>query len=240
MNQNDITKTVWHTGEPPVRLYRTVQLLLGWTLRLAFLTRCQGIEKIPGKGPVILASNHPSYLDAPLVVASIPRPVFYLGKHTIVNHPFASLFLKRLGGQIPVDTETGGNEDALQAGLRVLARGFALGICPEGTRSPDGRLMRARTGVARFAFLTGTPVYPVAVGGTYRAWPVKRKLPRLFAGTEIIVGDPVTVTRDPRAADDPRLCRQLADEIMARLGELLGQPYEPAPLPLRETGGGRR
>ncbi len=230
MTDSEITKTIWHTGEPLVRGYRAVQVLLGWVVRLAFLTKRQGLEKIPKEGPVILASNHPSYLDAPLVVASVRRPVFYLGKHTIFNNPFGSLFLKKLGGQIPVDRETGGNEDALQAGLRVLARGFALGICPEGTRSPDGRLMRARTGVAIFAFLTGTPVYPVAIEGTFRAWPVRRKYPRLFTPTEIIVGDPLIVTRDPLAADNPRLCRQLADDIMARLGGLLGQPYEPAPL----------
>jgi len=237
MNNSEAVKTVWHNGEPPVKLYRAVQLLLGWTLRFAFLTRRDGVEKIPSRGPVILASNHPSYLDAPLVVACVRRPVFYLGKHTILNSSFGSFFLKRLGGGIPVDAQTGGNLDALQAGLRVLSRGFALGICPEGTRSPDGRLMRGRTGVAMFAFRTGTPVYPVAIEGTFRAWPVRRKLPRLFTPTGIVVGDPVTVTRDARAADDPRLCRQLTDEIMARLGNLLGLPYEPASLPFRKVDG---
>ncbi|RPI23479.1 MAG: 1-acyl-sn-glycerol-3-phosphate acyltransferase [Acidobacteria bacterium] len=227
---SEITKTIWQTGEPFVRGYRAVQLLLGWVVRTAFLTTRRGLDKIPLEGPVILASNHPSYLDAPLVVASLHRPVFYLGKHTIFNNPFGAFFLKKLGGQIPVNREMGGNEDALQAGLRVLARGFALGICPEGTRSPDGRLMRARTGVAIFAFLTGTPVYPVAIDGTFQAWPVRRKFPRLFTPTEIIVGEPIRVTRDPRAADNPRLCRQLADEIMTRLGSLLNQPYEPGPV----------
>jgi len=228
MNNSEPMVTIWHKGEPLVRSYRAVQLLLGWVLRLAFLTRRYGLEKIPKQGPVILASNHPSYLDAPLVVASVKRPVFYLGKHTILNSRVGSIFLKKLGGQIPVDAETGGNEDALDAGLRVLARGFALGICPEGTRSRDGTLMRGRTGVAIFAFLTGTPVFPVAVEGTYRAWPVRRKFPRLFTPTAIIVDDPITVTRDPLAADNPRLCRQLTDEIMSRLGNLLGQVYEPA------------
>jgi 1-acyl-sn-glycerol-3-phosphate acyltransferase len=229
MRNSEITKTIWHTGEPLIKGYRAVQVLLGWAVRLAFMTKRQGVETIPKKGPVILASNHPSYLDAPLVVASVRRPVFYLGKHTIFTNPLGSFFLKKLGGQIPVDRETGGNEDALEAGLRVLARGFALGICPEGTRSPDGRLMRGRTGVAIFAFLTGAPVYPVAIEGTFRAWPVRRKFPRLFTPTGIIVGDPVTVTRDPLAADNPRFCRQLTDEIMTRLARLLGETYEPAP-----------
>jgi len=228
MTNSEITKTTWHTGEPFVRGYRAVQLLFGWVLRLAFLTRRRGVEKIPDQGAVILASNHPSYLDAPLVVASVRRPVFYLGKHTIFTNPMGAFFLKKLGGQIPVNRESWGNEDALEAGLKVLARGFALGICPEGTRSRDGKLMRGQTGVAIFAFLTGTPVYPIAIEGTFRAWPVRHKFPRLFTPTGIIVGDPVTVTRDPLAADNPRLCRQLTDEIMARLGDLLGQTYEPA------------
>lgn len=223
--ENQAPRAVWHSGEAAVTLYRATQIGLGWVPRMLFWTRRYGLEKIPRRGPVILASNHPSYLDAPLVVASIPRPVFYLGKHTLFTNPLGSLVLRRLGGQIPVDRETGGNEDALAAGLKVLSKGLALGICPEGTRSADGNLKRGRTGVAVFAYLTGVPVFPVGIKGTFRAWPVHKKLPRFFTRTEIVVDDPVIVPKDPRAADNARRCRELTDEIMRRLGALVDLPY---------------
>jgi len=216
----------WRHIEHPLWLYRLVQRVGAAPVRLAFRTSAIGIEKIPRTGPVILASNHASNIDPILVVACLTRPLFHLGKHTLFSSRIGSAFLETLGGQIPVDRETGGNEDSLEAGLEVLGRGLALGIYPEGTRTPDGRLLPGRTGVALFAFLTGAPVFPVALKGTFDAWPRDRRFPRLRQPTAVIVGDPITVPRDPAAAQDPRRCRQLTDDVMTALGGLLGLTYQ--------------
>lgn len=224
--QADGDVRAWRHIEHPLWLYRLVQLVGQHPVRFAFRTEARGVEKIPRTGPVILASNHASNIDPVLVVASVGRPLFHLGKHTLFGGRFASWFLETLGGQIPVDRETGGNEDSLEAGLEVLQRGLALGIYPEGTRTPDGRLMPGRTGVALFAFLTGAPVFPVALKGTFEAWPRGRTFPKLRSPTAVIVGDPIRVARDPAAANDPRRCRQLTDDIMTALGGLLGLTYQ--------------
>jgi 1-acyl-sn-glycerol-3-phosphate acyltransferase len=216
----------WRHLEHPIWLYALVQRLGAGPVRFAFHVSARGFEKIPRTGPVILASNHASNIDPVLVVACLRRPLFHLGKHTLFGSRFGSWFLETLGGQIPVDRESGGNEDSLEAGLEVLQRGLALGIYPEGTRTPDGRLQPGRTGVALFAYLTGAPVFPVALKGTFETWPRDRRFPRLRLPTAVIVGDPITVPREPAAAQDPRRCRQLTDDIMTALGGLLGLTYQ--------------
>jgi 1-acyl-sn-glycerol-3-phosphate acyltransferase len=221
----------WRRLEHPLWLYRLVQRVGAGPVRFAFRTSARGIDKIPRTGPVIVASNHASNIDPVLVVACLGRPLFHLGKHTLFGSRFAGWFLETLGGQIPVDRETGGNEDSLEAGLEVLGRGLALGIYPEGTRTPDGLLLPGRTGVALFAFLTGAPVFPVALKGTFEAWPRGRRFPRLRMPTSVIVGDPIRVPREPAAAEDPRRCRQLTDDIMTALGSLLGLTYQRARVP---------
>jgi 1-acyl-sn-glycerol-3-phosphate acyltransferase len=204
-----------------------VQILFGWLVRLLCRTSRVGTDKIPPRGPVILASNHASFLDPLLVVASVRRPIFHVGKAYLFRNRWMNWFLENLGGQIPLDRgPEGGNQHAVAAGLRVLERGLALGIYPEGTRTLDGRLLPARTGVALFAFLSGAPVYPVALAGTFEAWPRHRLFPRLFRRTRVIVGDPIRVPPDPAAAEDPRRCLEFTDRVMNALAELLGQRYE--------------
>lgn len=219
--------TAWTKRRHALRLYRFLQILLAPLIRFFFLTRRRGHKTIPRKGPVILVSNHASNIDPVLVVGSVRRPVFHLGKHTLFTSRFKAWFFQTLGGQIPVDRFRGGNQAAVEAALRVLERGQALGIYPEGGRTPDGRLCRGHTGVARIALLSGAPVYPVAIAGTYRAWPKRKKLPRLFRPTKVLVGAPRVYSRDPRAADDASQLRRITDELMTDLAGLLGQPYEP-------------
>ncbi len=215
----------WRQINHPLWLYRLVIRAGSLPVRLTFRTADQGFEKIPRSGPVILASNHASNLDPVLVVACLRRPLFHLGKRALFRNRFGSVFFETLGGQIPVDREQGGNEDSLSAGLEVLRRGQALGIYPEGTRTRDGKLQSARTGVALFAFLTGAPIFPVAIKGTFGILPRGRLLPRLFSPTAVIVGDPIRVAREPEAASNPRRCRQLADDVMVAIAGLLGLTY---------------
>lgn len=224
--------TAWTKRRHALRLYRFLQFIFSPLIRFVFRTRRRGQKTIPKKGPVILVSNHASNIDPVLVIGSIPRPIFHLGKHTLFTSRFKAWFFQSLGGQIPVDRFRGGNRAAVEAALRVLERGHALGVYPEGGRSPDGRLCRGHTGVARIALLSGAPVYPVAIAGTHRVWPRQKRLPRLFRRTKVLVGAPRVYPRDPQAADDPAMLRRVTDELMTDLAALLGQPYDPRRAPL--------
>ena len=124
--------------------------------------------------------------------------------------------------------DAGSNAGALVDAVALLELGGAIALAPEGARSPDGEIKRGRTGVAMLAYATGAPVYPVAVGGAYEAWPRSRRWPSLFAPTTVTVGDPIVTERDLAASNDPRRCRLLTDEIMGAIAAQLGKPYEPS------------
>lgn len=223
----------WKNERHPAWFFRFVQWTLSPLVRFTFATRRVNHKSIPKKGPVILVSNHCSNIDPVLVVVSMRRTVYHLGKHTLFKSWPTRFFFGTLGGQIPVDRERGGNLAAVNAAVRVLETGRALGIYPEGRRSPDGKLCRGRTGVARLALLTGAPVYPVAIEGTHRIWPKGKTFPRLFRRTRVIVGAPRQYPKDPEHADDPRRAREITDEIMMDLARLLGQDdYDPKTAPL--------
>ncbi len=218
----------WKDRSHPVWLYRGVQVMVGWFVRLIFACRPRNVGRVPKTGPVILASNHVSNLDPLLVVVSMRRPVFHLAKAELFTNGFTRWFFETLGGQIAVDRKTGGNRAAVEAGVAALDEGLALGIYPEAARSRDGRLKRGRTGVARLAYATGAPVYPVAIRGAYEAWPKGKPWPELFRRTEVVVGEPIVVQRDEEAAEDGRRARELTDRIMRSLADLLDQPdYDP-------------
>ncbi|MBV9383709.1 MAG: 1-acyl-sn-glycerol-3-phosphate acyltransferase, partial [Streptosporangiaceae bacterium] len=136
--------------------YWLVKLTLGTALKIVFRPWSQGRENVPRRGPVILASNHLSFSDHFFGPLPLPRKVVFLAKREYftgrgLKGLISRAFFSGLG-QIPVDRGGGAaSEQALRAGLRVLADGRVLGIYPEGTRSPDGRLHRGKTGVARLA-----------------------------------------------------------------------------------------
>jgi 1-acyl-sn-glycerol-3-phosphate acyltransferase len=206
---------------------RTLRLSLGWLIRLLWRASRHGQGSVPRRGGIIVAFNHGSFLDAPLVSASIPRPLHYLIKEVVFGRGVRAFLLRRVLGQIGL-RDPGSNTGALVDAIALLELGGAIAVAPEGARSADGEIKRGRTGVAILAYATGAPVYPVAIGGAYEAWPRSRLWPRLFASTTVIVGDPIVVERDPAASNDPRRCRLLTDEIMGAIAAQLGKPYEPA------------
>jgi 1-acyl-sn-glycerol-3-phosphate acyltransferase len=212
---------------------RLVQIAGSPIVRASFLTRAQGVEKIPKQGPIIIAANHASNLDPLLIMACLPRMPYNLSKDTLFKPGPAGFLLRHIFCQIPVTFDGGSNELALREGMRVLDQGHALGVFPEGNRSPDGRLQKSSTGVALFAYLSGAPVYPVGISGTFEAWPRHRSVPSLLCRTRLTVGDPIAVTRDPGALDDVRRCRALTDDIMSAIGALIGEPYPRAKVPPR-------
>jgi 1-acyl-sn-glycerol-3-phosphate acyltransferase len=187
------------------------------------------VKNVPRRGAVILASNHLSFSDHFFGPLPVPRKVIFLAK----SEYFTGTGLKGLiskafftgVGQIPIDRGGGeASEQALQTGLRVLAEGHVLGIYPEGTRSPDGRLYRGKTGVARLAIESGAPVVPCAMIGTFELQPPTTIWPNFRVRPGVRFGEPLDFSRY-RGRADATLMRTVTDEIMQAIAKLSGQEY---------------
>ncbi|HNQ88240.1 MAG TPA: lysophospholipid acyltransferase family protein [Verrucomicrobiota bacterium] len=158
----------------------------------AFRLRVCNAERVPATGPVILAANHASYFDPPLIGASLRRPLHYLARNSLFRHP-ASNWLLRSINCVPVDRE-GGGAAGLKAIFERLQAGAAILLFPEGTRTPDGTLHRARAGVGLAIIKSTCSVIPVRVFGTYEAYGRHHRVPR---PRPLVVkfGPPVDVAR---------------------------------------------
>ncbi|MFD0684720.1 lysophospholipid acyltransferase family protein [Actinomadura fibrosa] len=210
-------------------------VLLGPAMRVAFLPHVSGLENVPRTGPVILAANHLAFLDSFVVPLMVPRRVRFLGKHEyftgtgVRGRATATFFLGV--GAIAVD-RSGGRAalDALDTSARVLEEGGVFAIHPEGTRSPDGRLYRGRTGVARLAMRTGAPVVPMAIAGTDRVQPRGRAVPRP-GRIALTIGAPMDFRGRDEGTPRGRAAREVTDEIMEAIRKLSGQEYVDAYAP---------
>ena len=187
----------------------------------------RGGEKLPQSGPAIVVCNHLSYLD-PLTFTHFlynnGRAPRYLGKESVFRVPIVGRVI-RGAGQIPVSRESKDAVKGLEHAIAVLKAGHLLGVYPEGTLTRDENLwpMRAKTGVARLALMTGTPVYPCASWGPEKVLPPYSKKIRLFPRTRvsIMMGEPVDLSRWQGRADDPVAIEEAADHIMDRITTLL-------------------
>ena len=204
-------------------------VLIGPWLRLIFRPWVQGMENIPAEGAVIVASNHLSFSDSFFLPLMVDRRITFMAKSDYFNGRgikgrLIAWFFSG-AGQVPVD-RTGGRagEAALTTGLAILGRGEMLGIYPEGTRSPDGRLYRGKTGVARLALEAGVPVLPVAMIDTDRVQPPGKVLPNI-GRVGIRIGQPLDFSRYEGMAGDRFILRSVTDEIMYELMELADQEY---------------
>jgi 1-acyl-sn-glycerol-3-phosphate acyltransferase len=209
-------------------LYYVLHLVLKPLTRLLYRPVIEGAHNVPDSGPVILASNHLSFVDSLVIPLVAPRRVAYLAKAEYFSGTDVLGRLRRALfttlGAIPVDRGTARSaQDSLDAAFAVLAAGQAFGIYPEGTRSRDGRLYRGRTGVAWLAFRSGAPVVPVGLIGTEGIMPVGSRFPRVRRVT-IRFGEPLRF--DTMAADHPAgVARRIAtDTIMEAIAGLTGQP----------------
>ena len=204
-------------------------LLLGPLMKLACRPRVRGSEHIPRRGGAILASNHLAVADSFFLPLMIRRRLTFLAKREYFTTPGLRGWLKRrffsAAGQVPIDRSSGSAaQAALDTGVRLLAAGKLLGIYPEGTRSPDGRLYKGKTGVARMALEAGVPVIPVAMVGTDKVSPAGTKMWRPHP-VEIRFGAPLDFSRYAGLAGDRFVERSLVDEIMYSLMDLSGQEY---------------
>jgi 1-acyl-sn-glycerol-3-phosphate acyltransferase len=189
--------------------------------------QAEGVENVPRSGAAILASNHLSAADWIFMPMQLRRRVTFLAKAEYFTGTGVKGFLQRAffsgAGQVPIDrSSASAAEDAIRTGMQVLYDGKLLGIYPEGTRSPDGRLYRGKIGVARMALETGVPVVPVAMTYEQRNIPViGRRLPKV----SVHFGRPLDFSRYEGLAGDRFVERSVTDEIMYEVMTLSGQEY---------------
>jgi 1-acyl-sn-glycerol-3-phosphate acyltransferase len=196
-------------------------------LGLAGLTRVRiegAIDEIPRTGPVIVAANHSSNLDVPVLGSSLMpklgRRLQWLGKKELFDWPIVG-WIARNGGIHAIDRSTA-DIDAFRLATRILEEGHALFVFPEGTRSHDGALGEGRDGVAVLALRTGAPIVPVGVTGSYERWPRGQKVPHPGGRVTARVGSPFRLAEVLPAGLDRRAAKAQATEvIMRRIAELL-------------------
>jgi 1-acyl-sn-glycerol-3-phosphate acyltransferase len=206
--------------------YGILRAFLTPFLMVLFRPKVKGLRHVPGSGPVIIASNHLSFSDSIFMPLVVPRKVTFLAKSEYFTSPGPKGLLKKLTfialGQVPVDRSGGRrSEAALITGLKVLAEGKCLGIYPEGTRSPDGRLYKGRSGIARLAIESGSPVIPVAMFNTEKIQPTGTVVPKVMR-VEMIFGEPMYFEGD---STDLQHLRDVTDKIMHTIQALSGQEY---------------
>jgi 1-acyl-sn-glycerol-3-phosphate acyltransferase len=189
----------------------------------------EGAEHVPAHGPVILASNHLAVADSFFLVLIMRRRVSFVAK----NEYFTGRGLKgivtrwfvRATGQVPIDRSSGSAaQGALDAAIKILKDGGVWGIYPEGTRSPDGRLHKGKTGVIRVALETGAPVVPVVMTGTERINPPGTRRWR-FGKVRIRICPALDFSRYQDFKDNRLVVRSATDELMLVLANNSGQEY---------------
>jgi 1-acyl-sn-glycerol-3-phosphate acyltransferase len=205
-------------------------IIAGPILKGIFRPWVVGAHHVPSEGPVILASNHLSFVDSVFLPLVIDRDMVFLAKSEYFTgkglRGWATKWFMKGTGMLPIDRSGGkASEASLNTGLRVLAEGKVLGIYPEGTRSPDAKLYRGRTGIARMVLEAGVKVIPVAMIDTEKVMPIGAKWPKLRR-LGVIFGEPLDFSRFEGFEEDRFILRAITDEIIYELAGLSGQQYE--------------
>lgn len=205
-------------------------IVIGPIVKAIFRPWIVGRRNIPPTGAAILASNHLSFADSIFLPLMIDRPMTFLAKSDYFTgrgiKGWATRMFFKATGQIPIDRSGGkASEGSLNTGLQVLGRGDLLGIYPEGTRSPDGRLYRGRTGIARMALEARVAVIPVVMVDTDTVMPIGQRLPRI-GRVGIVIGEPLDFSRFAGMEGDRYVLRSVTDEIMVALQRLGAQRYD--------------
>jgi 1-acyl-sn-glycerol-3-phosphate acyltransferase len=216
-------------GRTRVLYWLLKYVILGPWLRLIFRPHVEGREHVPARGPAIIASNHLSFSDSIFMPLMVKRKVTFVAKAEYFTGKGIKGWLTKMffvgTGMIPVDRSGGrAAQAAIETGLRILREGSLFGIYPEGTRSPDGRLYRGKTGVARIALESGAPVIPVVMLNADQIQPPGKLLPKI-ARVKIRFGAPMEFSRYAGMAGDRFIERAVTDEIMYELMEMSGREY---------------
>ena len=205
-------------------------VVVGPVVKALFRPWIVGRSNVPQNGGAILASNHLSVSDSVFLPLLIDRRMSFLAKSDYFTgrgiKGWATKQFMKATGQIPIDRSGGkASEASLNTGLQVLGRGDLLGVYPEGTRSPDGKLYRGRTGLARMALEAKVPVVPVIMVDTDTAMPIGQSVPRIVR-VGIVIGEPLDFSRYEGMENDRYILRSVTDEIMVALQRLGEQQYD--------------
>jgi 1-acyl-sn-glycerol-3-phosphate acyltransferase len=204
--------------------YRLLRATLGRAVRLAYHVEVEGVDRLPDRGPMILAANHRSFMDSIFLALTSPRPIAFLAKAEYFDSRLTS-WLFTGTGQIPVRRGSpAGARRALAAASEVLARDGAIGTCPEGTRSRDGKLHRGHRGPALLALDCAAPIVPVGLIGTETVQLPSQRVPRPFKRIRVRYGYPIG---NIETTDNSKIARSRAmtTAVMHDIAELCGQPY---------------
>lgn len=205
-------------------LYRMLKRLLPPLINPYFHLHVEGLDNVPQEGGAILACNHLSFIDSLVLPLNVPRPVYFLGKAEYFESWRTRWFFEGVG-VVPVYREGGRKgRESLETGMRILRGGDLLGVYPEGTRSPDGRMYKGKTGPVRMAIATSVPVVPCAVQGSDVAMPISARIPRRHPVT-VLYGRPLDFSRYHGQERDPFVVRAATDELMCEIMMLSGQQY---------------
>jgi 1-acyl-sn-glycerol-3-phosphate acyltransferase len=211
--------------------YQVSRVVAGPLLHLLWRPEVTGGEHIPRAGAAIVASNHLSVVDSVFLPLMLDRPLTFAAKSEYFtgkrpSQLFAGAYM-RATKQLAVDRNSGrAAQDMLEAALRLLQAGELFGVYPEGTRSPDGRLYRGRTGIGWLALAAGVPVIPVAMIGTDRVLPPGHIIPGLHR-VGIRIGAPMTFDAYGDKGPPARARRAITDDVMKAIQALSGQEYVP-------------
>ena len=211
--------------------YRASRVVAGPFLHVLWRPEVTGLENIPETGGALLASNHLSILDSIFLPLVVSRPVTFAAKSeyftgTRLVDRVTAMYM-RATNQLSVDRAGARAAQAmLEAALERVNGGALFGIYPEGTRSPDGRLYRGRTGIGWLALNSGVPVIPVAMIGTDRVLPPGRTVPKLYR-IQVKIGSPLTFDALRAEGTGGRQRRAVTDTVMEAIGKLSGQEYVP-------------
>lgn len=218
-------------------MYMQLRTVLKPFLQRAYHHEVVGVENIPAASGAILASNHVSFIDSIFLPLAAPRQVFFLAKSDYFTTPgvkgrVMKWFFTSVG-QLPIDRSGGAKSaESLAAAVAALREGKLVGIYPEGTRSPDGRLYRAKIGVARLALEAGVPIIPVAQFGNEDVQvPGSNRLRLRKDGKPIrvktVIGEPIDVAPYLGRDDEWAAQRELADLVIERISQMTGRPITP-------------
>ncbi len=204
-------------------MYRGLKWILPKTMIPYLRMSIEGVENIPTDQPYIVAANHLSFIDSLVLPISMPRPIYYLAKADYFDS-WRTRWFFRGAGCVPTKRDAGEGRGALETGVEILRSGDPVGIYPEGTRSPDGRLYRGKTGPVRMALEAGVPIIPVGIEGTDKAMPTGKYALKRHPVT-VRIGEPLDLSRYHDEREDPFVLRAATDELMFEIMMLSGQEY---------------
>ncbi|MDP9752092.1 lysophospholipid acyltransferase family protein [Thermoanaerobacter pentosaceus] len=190
--------------------YYIAKIIVRTIIKVIFKIEIKGLENIPKKGPVIICSNHISFLDPPVIGALLNRRIYFMAKEELFKNPFLKLLLGTGLGAFPVKRGTA-DLSAIKTALTYLKKGKAIGIFPEGTRSKTGQLQKAEPGVAMLAIKGNAPVVPIAIKGRYG----------LFSKIIINIGKPMNFDKYANSRLSSQQLFVIGEEIMKEIAKLL-------------------